>query len=258
MEYQRQFDKIQAGYALHAAKLLWQYETLTKQSGRMSTDDDEPRYEGTLTVCVLQALLTQCSELMAFLATQQRPKEFFDHDLRIKPHPWGLREAFVTKDTFPVPLTLGRLLTHMRNAVSHPSFLEPRDSDYDPTGFTTINSVPGAPIQAYRFTDSPWVKNGKRDYKGRLPVKTERGVRGKAKLFHKEWEVEDYLDTFRTPDGRFDLSWSGDLYWPIFQIDLPLLQLRRMAVELANYLANKSRSDWDGGEVHRFVPPLAA
>ena len=257
MEYQRQFDEIQAGFALNTAKLLWQYETMTKRMSPVPTGDDEPRYEGTLAVCILQALLTQCTELLDYMESESITREFFEHDIEIAPHSWGLSQAVVTVDKFPGPLTLRRVLTHVRNAVSHPSFRSP-DSLFTPTGFTTTGSAPGEPIVTYRFTDSPWVKDGKRYYKGRLPGATESEVRGKAKQFDREWGSDGYLTVLTAPDSSFDLGRDGDVYWPIFEIELPLLRLRQLAIELANYLAHKTLRDWDGRTIQRFVPSVAA
>lgn len=256
MEYQRQFDEIQAGFALNAAKLLWQYEALTKRTSFLPADNED-QYEGTLTLCVLQALLSQCTELLSFLEHQELTRDFFDHKIGREPHPWGLREEFVTADSLPAPLTLKRLLTHMRNAVSHPSFGSP-NSAAPPTGFTTAGSTPGAPIVAYRFTDSYWVKAGMRHFRGSLPQRIESDVRGRARQFDKEWGVKDYLSVVATTDGSFDLVRNGEIYWPIFQIELPLFELRKLATELANYLAHKTLRDWDGCTIRRFVPLRAA
>ena len=70
--------------------------------------------------------------------------------------------------------------------------------------------------------------------------------------------MKDYLSVVSVPDGGFDLVRGGEIYWPIFQIDLPLFQLRKLAIELANYLDHKALSNWDGRTITRFVPPLAA
>jgi hypothetical protein len=253
MEYQRQFDGIQADFARRAAELLWQYEAMTS---RVGADDDEPRYEGTLTICVLQALLTQCTELLSSLESEDITREYFNHDVGHEAHPWGLRQDFVTANSLPGSLTLKSLLTHLRNAVSHPSFVGPK-SVFVPTGFTTTGA-PGTPIDTYRFTDSPWVKNGNRHFKQPLPGKREKDVLGLSKQFDREWGVQDYLSVVSMPDGRFDLAHHGEIYWPVFQIDLPLFELRKLTRELANYLAHKTLSDWDGRTIQRFVPPLAA
>ncbi len=253
MEYQRQFDGIQAEFARRAGDLLRQYEDLTPPVG---TDEDETRYEGTLTICVLQALLTQCTELLSYLESGNRTREYFNTAVGLEPHPWGLSQGLVVENSLPGSLTLKLLLTHLRNAVSHPSFAGP-ESVFVPTGFTTTGA-PGTSINTYRFTDSPWVKDGKRHFRQSLPGDREKDVRGLAKQFDREWGVQDYLGVIQMPNGRFDLARHGEVYWPLFQIDLPLFELRKLTRELANYLAHKTLSDWDGRTIHRFVPPLAA
>jgi hypothetical protein len=259
MEYQRQHDEIQAGFALHAARLLWQYEILTRSPNPSLAAGDGERYEGTLTVCVLQALLTQCTELLDFLSNDIPTKEFFGHDISKEPHPWGVSQALVTRNTFPGSVTLRRLLTHMRNALSHPSF-GGAESEIPPTGYPTVGSPAGSPIVTYQFTVSPWVKNGRRRHRGRqvLPCNTEGDAQDLATQFNERRPVDDHLFVIANPDGTFDLGRDGKVYWPIFQIELPLVQLRKLAIELANYLANKTLRDWDGRTIHRFVPELAA
>ncbi len=67
MEYFRQPEnQIQAGFALRWGKLLAQYIDLRNAL------KPEERYDATLTVCVLQALLTTCSELRKTMENQRK------------------------------------------------------------------------------------------------------------------------------------------------------------------------------------------
>lgn len=248
MEYQRQYDTIQADFALRAGRLLAQYDQV---------ESDEPRFDGTLTICVLQSLLTQCSELIKFLQKDDLTADFFARPVTDCADDWGLSTGLVHTDTFPSPLTMARLLNHMRNAVSHPSF-DGSGLAHVPTGFTTKGARPGTPITAYIFTDSPWVKEGRRHYRGRLPAPRENDVSGFARQWYRECGVPDFLTTREHPESGFDLYQGDQLYWPVFEIELSIAALRHLTLELANYLGHKTLPRWDGQTVDRLLPNMAA
>jgi hypothetical protein len=244
MEYARQFDGIQAGYALNAGKLLVQYCSQAKEL------PSNEQYEGTLAVCILQSLLTQCVELLKYMESEPIQREYFDQIINEGSSVWGLKTSFIVEDTFPGALTLGRLLEHLRNAVSHPS--PDKDFQYRPTGYTTTVDH-STRISAYRFTDSPWVKMGERHYHGSLPIPTEKGAIGRITEFHREYQVEEYLDVLPLPDGTFELARHGTLYWPILEIEIPLPTLIHLAKSLANQLAQHKDDDWDKRSIRELV-----
>lgn len=248
MEYQRQLDSIQADFALRAGGLLVDYDQV-KVDGK--------KFEGTLTVCVLQSLLTQCSELIQYLQAHGPTVEFFSRPITDCASDWGLSTGLVREYTFPSPLTLARLLEHMRNAVSHPSF-DGSGADHVPTGFTTTDAGAGAPIAAYVFTDSPWVKSGRRWFRKSLPFPKENEVSGLAKQWHRTYGVNDFLATRASPEGGFDLYRGDQIYWPVFQIELSIAALRHLTLELANYLGQKTLPGWDGRTVDRLLLGMAA
>lgn len=143
MEYQREDGVIRAGFALHAWRLLKQYEQLTKGLSPAL------RYEATLTVCVLQSLLTNCYELYMYLDKKS-------------PQMLGDLEAYVESlladpdvqvtSTFPTEVLNARtVIQHIRNALSHPT-MEVKDPPT--TGYTTVEDGTGH-IVRMRFTDSP-------------------------------------------------------------------------------------------------------
>ncbi len=104
-------NRIQAGFALHTGKLLAQYRDLTRSL--LPTE----KYEATLAVCALRALLTNCTELRKAMRRHQR--EFWDlpvPDIGIG-H-LGIRRSFVATNTFPCALTYFDFVEHLRNALS--------------------------------------------------------------------------------------------------------------------------------------------
>ena len=237
MEYAREFDGIQAGFALNAGKLLLQYRehALSLPSNR--------QYEATLAVCVLQSLLTNCSELIKYMESDDIQREFFDQVIGDEgPAVWGITKSFIVENEFPGPLTVGALLEHLRNAVSHPC--PDKEFEFDPTGYTTTND-PSERVTAFRFTDSPWVKTGKRHYKGRLPVARKRDAEGRIKQFHQEYDESDFLNVLPLDDGTYELGRHGVIFWPTFTMELPLAALMELARGLANHLAHHTDANWD-------------
>ncbi len=94
MEYFREpGNLIQAGFALHAGKLMTHYGSLT------ATLRSQEKYDATLAVCVLQSLLTTCTELLSDMRAHQKP--FFHELITDIPHRWGLTRSFITRNTFP-------------------------------------------------------------------------------------------------------------------------------------------------------------
>jgi hypothetical protein len=244
MEYARKFDGVQAGHALRAGKLLAQYHSLAKGL------PPREQYDATLAVCVLQSLLTKCDELLKYMKTEKTERQFFDQAIEDRRNPWGLNSSLIEQDTFPETLTLARFLEHLRNALSHPAPDEP--FEFKPTGYTTTDNSSGV-ILAFRFRDSPWVKKGKRDYKGPLPLPTENEAKGKLKQFNREHKVDQYLEVVRQPDGAFELTRGGAIYWPVFEVVVPLPTLVELAVALANHLAQHTLEGWDKRTIFELV-----
>lgn len=143
VELQRVDDVIRSGLALHASRLLTQYEQLTKDLGPAE------RYEATLTVCVLQTLVTNCWELWKSLHDKRASRVFEplrEYTLSMLADP-----EVEVNNSFPGQPDLKAVLEHVRNAVSHP-----RTNVTNPptTGYTTVEDGTGY-ISRLCFTDSP-------------------------------------------------------------------------------------------------------
>lgn len=239
-EFERSPDGlIQADFALHAGTLLTQYGSLT------SSQPPKDRYEATLTLCVLQSLLTNCTELLGVMKPKQ--KQLFHEAITEVHHPWGLMSSLITQ-TFPGDVTLEKVLTHLRNAVSHPTVREGR---HPSTGYTTSNDASGI-ISAFRFTDSPWVKNGQTLW-GKALSRDEDKVRRTLEKFERDYKLNGFLEVRRRPDGKFEIAHDGQQYHPVFVIELPLSAMIDLALHLANYLAQPTNEDWDGQTILQLV-----
>jgi hypothetical protein len=169
VEYQREEGLIRAGFAWHAWRLLKQYDDLTRNLR------PPERYEATLTVCVLQALLTNCYELYMYLDKKS-------------PELLGVLDGHVAAlladpevevvSTFPDEvLTARKVIEHIRNALSHPTM---KVTDPPTTGYTSIVDGSGELVRM-RFTDSPDL-----GFKGRVKDKARERTGGdplKAQVF---------------------------------------------------------------------------
>ena len=233
-------NRIQAGFALHAGRLLAQYCSLT------ATLRSQEKYDATLAVCVLQSLLTSCTELLSAMRASQKP--FFSEVITDVPHRWGLTRSFITQDTFPTDVTLERVLEHMRNALSHPTSSE--STQHVSTGFTTSNDASGL-VSAFRFTDSPWISRGD-IYWGASSKKQEK-VQKTIQDFERRYNLNGFLALRREPDGTFGVEHNGTTFLPVFVIQLPLPALIDLAKCLANYLAQPTNEQWDGQSIHQLV-----
>ena len=238
--FKQEGNKIRAGLALDAGKLLVQYGKLTNHL------PPEKKYDATLTLCVLQCLLTNCIELLAAMEIDQ--KAFFKETIKDVPHRWGLTRSFITCNTFPIEVTLEGVLEHLRHAVSHPTSSE--SSKFSSTGYTTSPDASGL-VSVFRFTDSPWVKNGGEKS---LALSTDKGnLRSRIKRFEKEHSLSGYLAVSPQPDGTFSIVHEGELFMPIFTIELPLPALVDLTRSLANHLAQPALEQWDGKLIHQLV-----
>jgi hypothetical protein len=154
-----------SGFALHAERLLKQYANLTPKV------DPADRYEATLTLSVLQFLLTNCWELYKHLNDKKAARELAS--LRDYISAMLLEDDVeVTKD-LPKPSSRDpkAIIEHLRNALSHPV---PSIVDYPVTGYTTKEDGSSI-INRIVFTDSP-------------------NVTSKGKL--KDVEQEDDIEVF--------------------------------------------------------------
>ncbi len=143
MDYQRQQNLIHAGFALHAWRLLKHYEALTKDLS------PSQRYEATLTVCVLQSLVTNCWELYKYLG-RKSPQvlgaiDTFVEALLADP------DVYVTNTVRGGAPDAKAVLVHLRNALSHPRM---RETHPPTTGYTTIEDGSGF-VARMKFVDSP-------------------------------------------------------------------------------------------------------
>jgi len=244
-EYARPNDKIQAGFALHIGKLLTQYRNLT--SNLLPTE----KYDATLTACVLQALLTNCTELMN---SMKKSKRLFWHEpITDIPRHWGIHTSFVKKNTcLDEQLTYDIFITHLRNALSHQTRPD-EDPHYPSTGYTTVPDDTGV-ITRFRFIDSPWVDRGKLCH--RVSSTKEEVVKRSLHSYRQENQrcrPQAHDLEIRKDTNTYKIYQGDQIYIPVFIAELPLPALTDMAIELANHIAQPVQDNWDGETIRQLV-----
>jgi hypothetical protein len=242
MEYFRESTNIiQAGFALHTGKLLVQYRNLTENLRPTQ------KYEATLAVCALQALLTNCTELMSSMKKHQRG--FWSDPIpEIGNGHWGISRSFVVTNTFLDDLTYEEFIKHLRNALSHPTSPD-KEPKHPTTGYTTLPDGSGD-IAQFRFTDSPWVDRGRVHSKASSPK--ESLVKTTLERFQKDRPGTNELEV-RFIQGKYQIYQGSQIYLTVFIAELPLSALTDLAIELANHLSQPIVESWDGRTIQRLV-----
>jgi len=142
--FQQPNNKIQADIARRIKIIALQYSRYPKK--------DEEDFSGTLHLCLLQSLLTNCYELLDDMKRQEE----WDLGLNVplnKKFDWSLDEVEIRMNTFNGELTVAEFIKHLRNAMSHPTGTN-LDSEFPSTGYNSIQND-FRHISGIGFCDSP-------------------------------------------------------------------------------------------------------
>jgi len=235
MEYSRDRGSIQADFALRAGRLHAQYCDLVDRHGL----SEGQRYDATLAVCVLQALLTNCTELLK--AIREKNKRIFLTPLSEEHSDWLPSDAVQRHDYEPM-CTLACALEHLRNALSHPTTARTA-GDFPLTGYTTTPDGSGR-VQSFRFVDSPWVSRGNllAQYSHRDPDK----VRAAAAAFERRQKWPEGTFTIqRLERDKFGVLRDGNRFLPVCVINLSLGAMHQLIGSLSTWLAQATDERWD-------------
>jgi hypothetical protein len=238
MEYERTEDaQIQADFAGRVGQVLLQYENF------MLKVPQDQRFEATLSIALLQTMLTQCQEL---LKKHRSPKSapqglealvaMANRGFNEAPPLLGLTQSCIL-ERWPsaIPVKYRDLIECIRNALSHP--LHQNNEQLPRTGYTTQMGSSGL-IEAFLFTQSPWVGPSG----ALLPqFRSRKGDRNKfdeAALKITNWArnsgVESVVLT-ETQDGFVPMR-NGMPFVPVMRVRLEVAQLRLFVLALSDYL----------------------
>lgn len=236
MEYERTPDgQMQADFARRIGRVAEQYERFCKDQ------PPEERYEATMSLALLQALLTNCAELLKHKPERTNPalKDVANRNLDQDPTLLGFQRSSVIR-CWPTtrPLKYRELLECMRNAMSHPcaQTLE----GLPQTGYTSWQSDSGV-IEGFTFTQSPWVNSSGRALKPMFLAK-EGNAAEEAKL---RKVMDDFVKNYAVPDlsirndseGNLRIYYYDQPFMPVLQLKLDVPQLRMLTMSLSEYLA---------------------
>ncbi len=229
--FQTEDGQIQADLARRLKIVLKQYYWLVPP---------EDRYEVSLSLSILQTLLTRCVELLKAMDDSQKKTDPL-RSTQMDKTLWGFNESNIVVNTFySKNLRIGTIIKHVRNAMSHPTniFL---DEDIRTTGYTSVHRFGAKDIEKIRFIDSP-------DMIGK--------GRGKTRIFPNRDRAENEFNRFRGdfPEGviivedqagRFLFMKDGVPFHRVFEIDFSPAGLLQFTYALADYLSHPLKKDWD-------------
>jgi len=236
MEYERTPDgQMQADFARRIGRVAEQYERFCK------TVPLEERYDATLLLALLQALLTNCAELLKRKPERTNPalKQLASRNLDNDPTLLGFQRSSVVEQWPSTrPLTYRELLECMRHAMSHPC--AQTQAGLPQTGYTSWQSDSGV-IEGFTFTQSPWVNaTGSALKPLYMPEEgdseKEPKLREEMKRFEKNYGVPD-LSVRSNGEGKLQIFRLREPFVPVLQIRLDIEQLRMLTMSLSEYLS---------------------
>jgi len=224
--------QIQADFARRVGQVLLHYEA------GVALGQSQDSYEATLTICLLQALLTNSVELINSKAKYDRTglRQIASRSLKEDPALFGLNLQCITQQ-WPSnrPLKYREIFECLRNAVSHP--LPQKAEGLPTTGYTTWKS-PSGMIEGFRFIQSPWVNRSGSDLASRHKVTDED--RPRLEKVMNSW-CSNYgtagLTVQPGPDGLNRIFLGQQSFIPCLQLDISTVQLRTMTLTLSERLA---------------------
>jgi hypothetical protein len=227
MEYHRTEDgQIQADMARRLGIILKQYYNLVSNG---------EKYEVTLSLSILQTLLTNCIELMNSL--DKRDKK--DNPLFKTPidsEIWGILESNILVNSFLTnQINVDFVIRHIRNALSHPTKVN-SEIQLQTTGYSTIQTGSNI-IENIYFVSSP-------DLNGRGNRKDHS--LDKAKDLLKDGTFPAGVEIEQLPNNRHAFTLDKKPFYRIFKITFAPRQIAQLAFGLSNYLSQPLNVKWDG------------
>ena len=237
--YQQEHHRITADFARRIGKIALQYGLVSK-----TIKED---FTVTLHLCLLQSLLTNCTELLKAMDWSEAP-ELGLHVPLIDKASWGIHAAKIVENTFEGTLTVAIFLTHLRHAMSHPTGTNV-GTEFPSTGYNSIADHAGQ-ICAIEFSNSP-------DTSRNHPKTWQSAATANSYLRRNKesssTNIPNDVSVERTPSGKFGLFRGGELYAREFVVILTTAQIRTLLLGLSNLLAQPSDEEFNGKYIRQLV-----
>ena len=236
VDYVRTDDaRIQADFAQRIGSIMLQYHSA----------DFIPGYEATLSLCLLQSLLTNCQEHIRSMAKGELRRSFFSNPVSKEEPMWGLNGSRIDTNTFCETLSYEKYLCHLRNALSHPSGSN-LEGDYPATGYTSVTS-PDGKISGYLLVSSPDVRS---KTSGTHP--THHNTEASALQCSQNSSVPGDVE-IRESEKGYILYRYGTPFARVFRAILSIDCITQLVIELANHLAQPLVKTWDKEHIEVIV-----
>jgi len=236
MDYELTEDgQIQADFARRTGQVLLHYELHTKQLPA------EERFEATLCIALLQALLTQAAELIKEKrnGTHSSLKNVSKRSLDVSPPLFGIDPSCIVQEWVSRrDLRYREVIECLRHALSHP--LKQIAGKYPVTGYTTWKSNSGV-IEGFSFFHSPFVERNANGLSRWLTVKSD-DLTGTDKLLKElnRWQTNyevPGLEICTLPSGLLTIFQDEKPFVPVLQIDISVSNLRTFTLALSDLLS---------------------
>ncbi|OAN48321.1 hypothetical protein A6A05_15360 [Magnetospirillum moscoviense] len=161
-----------------------------------------------------------------------RERREWDAEVYDVPKWKGLTTGFVKENSFPGRLTYEAFITHLRNAMSHPT-PKLREPLLPSTGYTTVRDGSGI-ITRLRFTDSPWVRRGQ--YKEKITTNEVEKMANALTGRHPDATIS--VCYMKTEGHSGPAIYIDEERWiPVFTAEMDADSLYLVAEQLAESLA---------------------
>lgn len=234
------------------ADAAYRLGVIVKQYDSLIESDNEMNFDSTMCVSFLQNLLTIYCEYWKNerfgLPPLWRDPLYHKETLISESNYFGIQQSMVIENNIiKEKESTYNFLTHLRNALSHPTAIT-ADSETQSTGYYSKSNSLGR-ISEYIFIDSQ-------------DVKVDSNGRNRPKQFSSLKEFETFLNNqnakghpfnYEEVNGKFELRNHR-----FYKVCLTSSQLKLLVVNLSSLLAQPVQKNWDGRVLNPTILDYAA
>lgn len=221
------------------ADVAYRLGVIVKQYDYYVEKNNERNFDSTMCLTFLQNLLTIYSE---FWRNKKfgLPKIWLDSlyncETSISENNYfGIEPNMVLETNLIKDVTMLSFLTHIRNALSHPTSTE-SNSTVQSTGYYSLSDEFGR-ISKYVFIDSPDVKVNRDGTNRTLIFDTIE----KFNTFKSSDQVKNHPFSYEEVNSKIELRNHR-----IYKVCLSVEQLKNLTIKLSTILAQPIQKQWDG------------